>query len=100
MSFLCLIEIELHFPEGGSLKAKRKQLVSVKDQLRRRFGASVAEAEHHDLWQRATLTAALVGREARDVEAAADALERHVVARFGDGTHCERTVRSSEEVLG
>jgi uncharacterized protein YlxP (DUF503 family) len=100
MSFLCLIEIELHFPEGGSLKAKRKQVVSVKEQLRRRFGASVAETEHHDLWQRATLTAALVGRDARDVEAAADALERHVVARFGDGTHCERTVRSSEEVLG
>jgi len=100
MSFLCLIEIELHFPDGGSLKAKRKQLVSVKDQLRRRFGASVAETEHHELWQRATLTAALVAREARDVEAAADTLERHVVARFGDGTRCERTVRSSEEVLG
>jgi uncharacterized protein YlxP (DUF503 family) len=59
----------------------------------------VAETENHELWQRATLTAALVGREAYDVEDAAAALERHVVARFGDGTRCERALRSSEELL-
>ncbi len=64
------MEIELHFPEGGSLKGKRKDLVSLKQQLRRRFGASVAETEHHDLWQRATLTAALVARESGAVEVA------------------------------
>jgi uncharacterized protein len=100
MAFVCLIEIELHFPEGGSLKAKRKALVSLKEQLRRRFGASVAETDHHALWQRATLTAALVGRDAGDVEEAALALERHVLARFSDGARCERALRSAEEVLG
>jgi uncharacterized protein YlxP (DUF503 family) len=99
MSFLCLIEIELHFPEGGSLKGKRKELVSLKEQLRRRFGASVAETDHHELWQRATLTAALVAREARAVEDAAAAVERHVLARFGDGVRCERAIRSAQEVL-
>jgi uncharacterized protein YlxP (DUF503 family) len=100
MSFVCLIEIELHFPEGGSLKAKRKEIVSLKEQLRRRFGASVAETEHHELWQRARLTAALVAREVGRLEETALALERHVVGRFGDGAACERTIRSSDEVLG
>lgn len=100
MSFVCLIEIELYFADGGSLKGKRKEIVSLKEQLRRRFGASVAETEHHELWQRATLTAALVAREAHGVEDAAAALERHVLARFGDGARCGWAVRSAEEVLG
>jgi uncharacterized protein YlxP (DUF503 family) len=100
MSFLCLIEIELHLPEGGSLKEKRKEIVSLKEQLKRRFGASVAETEHHELWQRATLTAALVAREPAGLEDAAAALERHVIARFGDWVRCESAIRSAEEVLG
>jgi uncharacterized protein len=100
MGFVCLIEIELHLPEGGSLKGKRKEIVSLKEQLRRRFGAAVAETEHHELWQRAMLTAALVANEAGALESTAAALERHVLARFGDFSRCERTIRSAEEVLG
>lgn len=100
MSFICLIEIELHFPQGGSLKGKRKEIVSLKEQLKRRFGAAVAETEHHELWQRATLTAALVAREAGGLEDAAASLERHVLGRFGDWARCEWAIRSAEEVLG
>ena len=36
---------------------------SAKAQLHNRFGASVAEVDHHDLWQRARLTIACVARE-------------------------------------
>ena len=47
---------------NGSLKGKRKELLSREGRSsHRRFGAAVAEVDHHDLWQRATLTAALVG---------------------------------------
>ena len=53
MSFVCVLEIQLHFPDNGSLKGKRKELSSLKAQLQRRFGAAVAETDHHDLWQRA-----------------------------------------------
>ena len=100
MGFVCLVEIELHFPETGSLKGKRKELVSLKSQLQRRFGATVAETSHHDLWQRAGLTAAIVGRDARSVDAAAAGLERHVLSRFPDGASFRRGVLSAEEVLG
>jgi uncharacterized protein len=100
MSFVCLVEIQLHFPDTGSLKGKRKELVSLKSHLQRRFGASVAETDHHELWQRARLTAALVGREASGVEGAAAALERYVLSRHPDGVSFERALLSAEEVLG
>jgi uncharacterized protein YlxP (DUF503 family) len=100
MAFVCLLEIQLHFPDSGSLKGKRKEITSLKAQLQRRFGAAVAETEHHDLWQRATLHAALVGRDAAPLQAAADKLERHVLGRFGDGVRLERALLSCDELLG
>ena len=63
--FVAILAVELHFPEAGSLKGKRKHVLSAKAQLQNRFGASVAEVDHHDLWQRCALTAAFVARGAR-----------------------------------
>ena len=100
MSFVCLLQIHLHFPDNGSLKGKRKELAPLKAQLQRRFGATVAETDHHDLWQRATLSAALVGREAHSVADAAAKLERYVESQFPQGVRIERGLISSDEVLG
>ncbi len=97
MAFVCLIEIEVHLPSNGSLKGKRKEIVSLKAQLQRRFGAAVAETDHHDLWQRSTLTAALVGRTASIVDDAGAKLGRYVESRFPDGVRVERALLSSEE---
>ncbi len=99
MSFVCLVEIHLHFPDNGSLKGKRKEIVSLKAQLQRRFGASVAETEHHDLWQRATLTAALVGPTASIVDDAGTKLGRYVESQFPQGVRLERALLSSEEIF-
>jgi uncharacterized protein len=63
-----ILSVNLHLPEGGSLKGKRKELLRVKTGLARRFSCAVAEVDHHDLWQRAGLTLALVGRSASDTE--------------------------------
>ena len=90
MAFVCLIQIHLHLPNGGSLKGKRRELSSLKAGLQRRFGAAVSETDHHELWQRATLSAALVGREASRVVEAAEKLERYVDAHFPDGVRVER----------
>ena len=60
--------MELHFPEAGSLKGKRKHVKSAKAQLQNRFGASVAEVDHHEKWQRAQLTIACVARKHNDAE--------------------------------
>ena len=58
----------------------------------------MAETEHHDLWQRSTLTVALVGRERRTLDQTADALQRFVDARSGDWTRWERTVLATSEL--
>jgi uncharacterized protein YlxP (DUF503 family) len=101
VSFVCLVEIHLHFPDNGSLKGKRKELSSLKAQLQRRFGASVSETDHHDLWQRATLTAALVGRDQGTLAEAEAKLERYVLSQFPEqGVRFERGLLSAEEVLG
>ena len=99
MAFLCLLELELHLPDNTDLKGKRKELQSLKAQLRKRFGAAVAEVAHHDLWQRATLTTALVGRERRHLDETADAVQRFVDARFGDWVSWERTIVSTDEIM-
>lgn len=98
--YVAVLVIELHFPEAGSLKGKRKDLSSVKAQLGTRFGAAVSETDHQDLWQRGTLTAALTGGSLAQLDAAADNLERWVLARFPDGAHVERLVASLEDLRG
>jgi len=67
--YVGILTVELHFPESGSLKGKRKHLKSAQARLRERFGASVAEVDHHDLWQRSRLTVACAarGHRGRDV---------------------------------
>jgi uncharacterized protein len=99
MSFICLLEIHLHFPDIGSLKGKRKELLSLKAQLQRRFGASVAETDHQDLWQRSTLSAALVGRDVHSLEEAAANLTRYVESQFPEGVRIEKGLISGDEML-
>ena len=98
-AFVALLTIHLHFPEAGSLKAKRKDLSSIKAQLRTRLGAAVSEVGHQDLWQRATLAAAVVGGSQGAVEQAADRVERFLDARLPQGVRVERTVAAFEEVV-
>lgn len=99
MSFLGLIEIQLHFPANASLKGKRKELSSVKAQLQRRFGAAVAETDHHELWQRAELTAALVSREAGELRHRAEAVDRYVRSMFPDDVSVEIHIKSKKDLL-
>jgi uncharacterized protein YlxP (DUF503 family) len=76
--YVGILSVELHFPESHSLKGKRKHLLSLKAQLVRRFGASVAEVDHHDVWQRARLTLACVARGHRELNELLDGAERYL----------------------
>lgn len=96
--FVAVLVIELHFPDAGSLKSKRKDLSSIKAQLHGRLGAAVAEVDHQDTWQRSTLTAALTGGSFATLSAAADNLERWLQARWPDGARVERVVVSLEDL--
>ena len=74
--------VELHLPDVGSLKGKRHALKGLKERVRARFEVSVAEVDHHDLWQRATLALACVSHDARHanevISKAMDFIEEHV----------------------
>jgi len=62
--------VELHLGEVDSLKGKRHVLRGMKEKVKHRFNVSIAEVDHEDLWQRATLALACVsndGRQANEV---------------------------------
>ena len=98
--FVAVLVIDLHFPDAGSLKAKRKELSSIKAQLQTRMHIAVSETGHQDLWQRATLTGALTGGTMRQLETTADEVERWLLARCPDGASVERLVASVEDLRG
>ena len=83
-----ILTVDLHLPDGSSLKSKRKELHRVKAALTRRFACAVAEVDHHDLWQRATLAIACVSHDSRHanevVSKAIDFIEENVEGRVID----------------
>jgi uncharacterized protein YlxP (DUF503 family) len=94
--YVGILSVELHFPENHSLKGKRKELLSVKAQLQRRFGASVAEVDHHDVWQRARLTLACVARGHKELQELLDGAERYLGGQAFELGQVEREVVTFE----
>jgi uncharacterized protein len=76
---VALLHVEMHLPYAQSLKDKRMVLRRVKDRLQK-FNVAVAEVEHQDLWQRATLGVVAISNTVDHVEralaAAADEIDR------------------------
>lgn len=71
-----LIQIEVLVPHARSLKDKRAAVKGLKDRLRNRFNASVAEVGYLDKWQRGLLGVALVGSDRRHLESEAGRLQQ------------------------
>jgi uncharacterized protein YlxP (DUF503 family) len=90
--YVGILTTELHFPDNHSLKGKRKELLSAKAQLQRRFGASVAEVDHHEVWQRARLTVACVARGHRELQELLDGAERYLASQAYELSAVERQI--------
>ncbi len=71
------LRVELRIPDAHSLKEKRGRLKPVIAELKKRFGVSVAEVDHQDLWQRATLGIAVVAPQAGQLQRMAHSLEQY-----------------------
>jgi uncharacterized protein YlxP (DUF503 family) len=67
--FISLLTMELLIPWSRSLKDRRSAVRGLKDRLRSRFNASVAEVGDQDKWQRATLAVCIVDSDRRQLEA-------------------------------
>lgn len=72
------LAVELHLPECRSLKAKRSVLKPVIEGSRRRFAVAVAETDHQNTWQRATVGVVAVAGTARHAEEVIDEVERFI----------------------
>jgi len=68
--FISLLTIEMMIPWARSLKDKRGAVRGLKDRLRSRFNASVAEVAFQDKWQRATIVVCIVDNDRRQLESA------------------------------
>lgn len=65
---IILLQVDLHFPSAQSLKDKRSILRSITDRLRTTYNISIAEVDHHDKWQLATLAVVTVSNMGRRAE--------------------------------
>jgi uncharacterized protein len=92
-----ILTCELHFPESHSLKEKRGHLRSAKAHLQNRVGASVAEVDHHDVWQRARITVACVAREHRGAVRLLDDAERWLRGQEWEVARAERLLVDPED---
>ncbi|MEY4070177.1 MAG: hypothetical protein RL721_791, partial [Candidatus Eisenbacteria bacterium] len=88
-----VVRIELHLPGSRSLKDKRQVVRSLKERLRERVHASVAEVEHQDLWQRAALGLAVVAADGGQVR------ERLGLARSIVDSYLQAQVLDWQETL-
>ena len=50
-----VLTLEIQLPHSHSLKEKRAVLRKMRDRLRSRFNVAIAELDHLDAWQAATL---------------------------------------------
>ena len=69
---------DLRVPGCASLKAKRHVVKALTAALRARFNVSVAEVDHHELWQRTAIAVAAVDREQHHARKVMHEVERFV----------------------
>ncbi len=95
--FVGIYTFELFFPASQSLKEKRMHLRSVKAQLANRVACSIAEVDHHEVWQRSRLTLACVARDAGDADRLLDTAERWLVGQDFELLSHERELVSLDD---
>ncbi len=86
--------LELFIAESQSLKEKRAVLNHLKDRVKNKFNASIAEVDEHDLWQRAVLGIATVSSSARHAESGIDK-----VIKFIDNDDRVEVIKITKEIL-
>jgi hypothetical protein len=76
--FIGVSRIDLRIPASGSLKAKRHVVKALTGGLRAKFNVAVAEVDHQDLWQRASLGVSCISESAFHAKKMLHEVERFV----------------------
>ena len=83
MAAIGVLTLELRIESSHSLKEKRHVVQSLKDRLRHKFNVSVAEIDHQDLWQRATIAAVTVSSDRENAEKVLRSVEEEAAGLVG-----------------
>lgn len=75
------LRVELRLPGPQSLKAKRGILRPTIEGMRRLGSYSVAEVDHHDLWQRAAIGVAVVAPDGKSLAMQISKVRRYLDSR-------------------
>jgi uncharacterized protein len=75
---VALTRFDLRIPGSGSLKEKRHVVKTLSAGIRARFNVSVAEVDHHELWQRTAIGVAAVARESYHARKVMHEVERFI----------------------
>ena len=70
---------------------------SAKAQLQNRVGASVAEVDHHEKWQRARLTVACVAREHGEAERLLEEAVRYLSSQEYELVSADREIVGTDD---
>ena len=76
--FVALQRCDLRIRDSHSLKQKRHVVKALTAALRQRFNVSVAEVDHQDLWQRASIAIAVTGAQEYHLRKVVGEIERFV----------------------
>ncbi len=76
---VALERFDLRIPGCSSLKEKRHVVKTLTAGIRQKFNVSVAEVDHHDLWQRTTIAVSVATGESYQARKVL-----HEVAKFID----------------
>jgi len=79
-----ILTIEIHLPGCSSLKEKRHRLKPLINRLQREFNISVAEINHHDVWQTSMVACALVSNDHRHTQRCLQSVVRWVEDNWPD----------------
>jgi uncharacterized protein YlxP (DUF503 family) len=75
---VALTRFDLRIPGSGSLKEKRHVVKTLSAGIRAKFNVSVAEVDHHELWQRTAIGVAAVARESYQARKVMHEVERFI----------------------
>ena len=78
--YLVLISFEVLIEGSSSLKMKRGIINRIRDRIRARYNASVAEIGYLDKWQRAAMGVSLISNEKRKLQKDVDAIQAMLVS--------------------
>ena len=76
--FVGVGHLDLRLPASGSLKSKRHVIKGLTGGLRAKFNVAVAEVDHQDQWQRASLGVSCISASAFHAQKMLREIERFV----------------------